>query len=207
MTPRQLADERVQKATFDAVQSLQEMAVQLQRLDPVHLIKEYHRARVAPTGRFTFSSQKSVRLADSIAALTEKAQQDEKVLAVGRLLFDAEMVLHNLVDLERWHRAANQVNEHRNHHPPSHGAYSPFKGLRAATDVLGTHGKSRFLVDPRFEGSGTLAGRANALRTSTRRHANALSGHPASPHPAAAAAAAAVPRAAFSVKGRSERRV
>lgn len=42
-------------------------------------------------------------------ALESMAAEDAKVKACGMLLFDAELILHNLFELHKWHKTRNEV--------------------------------------------------------------------------------------------------
>jgi Ni2+-binding GTPase involved in maturation of urease and hydrogenase len=51
----------------------------------------------------------SVRMTEVAMALESMAAEDAKVKACGMLLFDAELILHNLFELQRWHKTRKEV--------------------------------------------------------------------------------------------------
>lgn len=137
-TPSLLAQNRIDSAMESSIQALTAMTKQLVIMNPIDkLVKLNHELHVANKRR-PFSSKSSFRIKDAAMVLETMAREDAQVKACGMLLFDAEVVLHNLFELQRWHRTRSEVNENRqyNFKSPSTFAHHNLK----VENVIGPYG-------------------------------------------------------------------
>jgi len=135
VTPEALAESRVSSAVAASVAALDHVSKQLEKISP-EVAAQAEVGRLTGWGSRPFTSKKSMRIVD---AAQELSHQNSKMQECGRLLFDAELILHNLLDLEKWHKGRAQVTSNRSfgyRNPSTFASHN-----LSQKDLLGAYGK------------------------------------------------------------------
>ena len=69
-------------------------------------------------GRFQFTSKFPLRVSDATEAVEELENKRGKLRAVGRLLFDGEVILHNAIELCKWETGRSKMQRNRTFRSP-----------------------------------------------------------------------------------------
>jgi hypothetical protein len=116
-TPKSLRDLRLEQAVVSSTRALRIVLKKLVAQNPAH-------ARGAPwhaqreVGRFQFTSKFPLRVSDATEAVEELENKRGKLRAVGRLLFDGEVILHNAIELCKWETGRSKMQRNRTFRSP-----------------------------------------------------------------------------------------